>query len=116
LLAIDTLPFWKSKAARRTATALVLLLICGYAALLMAVNRAMHQPPEQFGHFMSRMPVAVFLLAPFETMWTRARAGTLHPGDTAPEFSLLTLDKSARVNLASLRNGKPVVLIFGSYT
>lgn len=78
---------------------------------------AMHQSPETFGRVMSHMPVpAVFLVAPFETMWTSARAGVLHPGDTAPEFSLQTLDKTSRVALSSLLARGPVVLVFGSYT
>lgn len=93
-----------------------MLVVCGYAAVLYAVNRAMHQPPEQFGHFMSKMPAAIFLLAPFETMWTRARAGSLNVGDTAPEFTLFTLDKSSHVSLTAIRNDRPIVLVFGSYT
>ena len=77
----------------------------------------MKQPPEKFGAVMSHMPIpAVFLAAPFETMWVRARAGELHPGDTAPEFSLQTLDKTSHVSLAGLNAHGPVVLVFGSYT
>ena len=94
----------------------LLLLICGYAALLFAMNRAMHAPPEQFGRFMSNLPPAVFLVAPFETMWMRARAGSVKIGDAAPEFTLSTLDKTAHVTLASIRSDRPVVLVFGSYT
>ena len=30
--------------------------------------------------------------------------------------SLTTLDKTAKLSLASIRNDKPVVLVFGSYT
>jgi hypothetical protein len=78
---------------------------------------AMHQPPETFGRVMSRMPgPAVFLLAPFETLWTHARAGNLHPSDPAPDFILMTLDKTQRIELASLTARQPVVLVFGSYT
>jgi peroxiredoxin len=62
------------------------------------------------------MPSAIFLLLPFETVWMRARAGTLRAGDQAPDFKLPALDKSAEVELASLRGQKPVVLVFGSYT
>jgi peroxiredoxin len=49
-------------------------------------------------------------------MWTRARAGNLRVGDVAPDFTLPKLDKSAHVTLSSIRNNKPVVLVFGSYT
>ncbi len=78
---------------------------------------AMHQPPEKFGRVMAKMPGPVpFLLYPFETLWTRARAGTLHVGDPAPDFSLLKLDKSGSVHLAELNQRQPVVLVFGSYT
>jgi hypothetical protein len=78
---------------------------------------AMTQPPEKFGQVMKHMPVpAVFLLAPFETMWMHARAGHLQVGDPAPDFSLVTLDKTSHIQLSSLTAQKPVVLVFGSYT
>lgn len=79
--------------------------------------RTMKQPPEKFASVMSHLPVpAVFLAAPFETMWVRARAGELRPSDVAPEFNLQTLDKTSRVALSSLNAKGPVVLVFGSYT
>lgn len=106
----------KRKLLRRVLGILLLVIVFGYATLLFAVNRAMHQPPEQFGRFMSKMPVAVFLVSPFETMWTRARAGALNVGDSAPNFTLPTFDKSAQVNLETIRKDRPVVLVFGSYT
>src|SRR5579884_2446539 len=94
-------PFWQSKGVRRLIVAAVLTVMVGYAALLFAVNRAMHEPPEQFGRFMSKMPVAIFLIAPFETMWTRAREGNLRIGDPAPDFNLPTQDK--KIGRASCR-------------
>ena len=106
----------KRQMLRRVIGTVVLLLVVGYAALLFSVNRAMHRSPEEFGRFMMKMPSAIFLVAPFETMWTRARAGHLNVGDSAPDFTLATLDKSSQVNLGSLRHDKPVVLVFGSYT
>ena len=106
----------KYKLLRRLFGILLLVIVFGYATLLFAVNRAMHQPPEQFGRFMSKMPVAVFLVSPFETLWTRARAGNLNVGDSAPDFTLPTFDKSAQVNLETIRKDRPVVLVFGSYT
>jgi hypothetical protein len=83
-----------------------------------ALYGIMRQPPETFARFMAKIPGPVaFLVLPFETLWTHARAGTLQVGDAAPDFSLVKLDKSASVRLSSLTaQGKPVVLIFGSYT
>jgi len=77
---------------------------------------SMHQPPEVFGRVIKKMPGVVFLLFPFETMWTQARAGTLKVGDPAPDFSLIKQDKSGSVQLSALNRQRPVVLIFGSYT
>jgi hypothetical protein len=78
----------------------------------------MRKPPEIFARFMAKIPGPVaFLVLPFETLWTHARAGSLHVGDPAPDFLLTKLDKSASVQLSSwTAQGKPVVLIFGSYT
>ncbi len=80
------------------------------------VWHAMNQSPEQFGKFMSRLPMPAYFLFPFETMWTHARAGKVNVGDAAPDFELPTQDKSAHVRLSSFRGTKPVVLVFGSYT
>lgn len=94
-----------------------MLVVLVYAGFLSFIWWSMRQPPEKFGRVMSRMPgPVVFLLAPFETLWTHARAGNLHPGDAAPDFTLAKLDKSEKVQLSSLTANQPVVLIFGSYT
>ena len=92
--------------------ALAWMLACG------ALYEIMRQPPETFARFMARIPDPVaFLILPFETLWTHARAGALRVGDSAPDFSLMKLDKSASVRLSTLtKQGEPVVLIFGSYT
>jgi hypothetical protein len=94
------------------AIAVVWVLSCA------ALYDIMRQPPEAFARFMAKIPGPVaFLVLPFETLWTRARAGRLQLGDAAPDFSLMKLDKSASVQLSSLTaQGRPVVLIFGSYT
>ena len=93
------------------------LLLVAYIAFVGLIWWSMHQPPETFGRVMSHMPIpAAFILAPFETMWTQARAGTLHPGDAAPDFSLMNLAKTERVHLSELTARQPVVLVFGSYT
>jgi hypothetical protein len=92
----------------------VLVLYGAYAGYIVW---AMRQPPETFARVMSHMPgPAVFLTLPFETLWTHTRAGELHMGDAAPDFSLLKLDKTERVQLSSLTAKQPVVLVFGSYT
>jgi hypothetical protein len=97
----------------RTLSALLIV----WLAFVGLVWWSMQQPPEKFGRVMSRMPAAaVFLLAPFETLWIHARAGTLRPGDPAPDFTLTKLDKSEKIQLSSLTSHQPVVLIFGSYT
>jgi hypothetical protein len=86
------------------------LLFAGY------ILWAMRQPPETFGRVMSRMPDAAYLILPFETMWTHARSGRLQNGDPAPDFSLLKLDKTDKIQLSALSSRQPVVLVFGSYT
>jgi hypothetical protein len=82
------------------------------------IYRVMRRPPEEFAGVMAKVPQpTAFFVLPFETLWLRARAGTLGVGDRAPDFTLATLDKTATVQLSSLTaQGKPVVLIFGSYT
>jgi hypothetical protein len=92
-------------------------VLVAWLAFVGVIWWSMHQPPEEFGRVMSRMPgPVVFLLAPFETLWTQARGGALQPGDSAPDFALMKLDKSERIQLSSLTARQPVVLIFGSYT
>ncbi len=96
--------------------------LCIVAALWLfastALYRVMRQPPERFAGVMSKIPGPIpFLILPFETLWMRARAGNLQIGDPAPDFSLAKLDKSDHVQLSSLNaHGRPVVLVFGSYT
>ena len=102
---------WKKLTARILVVVLVLWLVfVGF------MWRAMHKPPEDFARIMSHMPWEVFLVVPFETLWTRARAGTLNTGDSAPDFSLLKLDKTGMVRFSELNKTQPVVMIFGSYT
>jgi len=105
-------PLLRKLLAGTLATFAVVYITCG--ALIW---RAMHEPPEDFGRFMSKLPGPVpFLMFPFESMWLRARAGDLQPGDSAPDFSLLKLDESESIQLSELNKQKPVVLVFGSYT
>jgi hypothetical protein len=109
----------KSRVSRRKLlTGILSVVFIGYFAFAAYVWWAMRQPPEVFGQVMARMPApVVFLAFPFETLWTQARAGSLHIGDPAPDFSLVTLDKSQQIRLASFaEQHRPVVLVFGSYT
>jgi hypothetical protein len=100
----------------------IIPVVCVLAALwvmgCVALYGVMRQTPEQFGRVMAKMPGPVpFLVFPFETLWMRARAGTLQVGSAAPDFSLTKLDKTATVQLSALTAQKrPVVLVFGSYT
>ena len=106
-----------SSRVRKALLGVAAVVMVAYASFATLVVWAMCQPPETFGKVMAKMPGPVpFLLFPFETAWLRARAGSLHPGDVAPDFSLMKLDKSGRVHLTALTARQPVVLIFGSYT
>jgi hypothetical protein len=106
-----------SPRTRKILSRIAVTLAVVYLAFAALVLWAMRQPPEKFATVMSKMPGPVpFLLFPFETAWTRARAGTLNVGDPAPDFSLMKLDHSARVQLSEINKTQPVVLVFGSYT
>jgi hypothetical protein len=91
------------------------VLVVLWAIGVAFIAHAMRQPPEKFAQVMKHVPGPAFMLIPFETLWNSARKGTLNPGETAPEFQLSTTDHKVAVNLSQLR-GKPVVLVFGSYT
>ena len=95
----------------------VLLVVGLYAALFATVLTAMMRPPEQFGVAMRYLPAPlVWGGLPAMPMWLWARGGSLAEGELAPDFTLPRLDhQEERVTLSSLR-GKPVVLVFGSYT
>jgi hypothetical protein len=108
----------KRKSVRR-----ILVTVLGVLALLWvlacgALFAVMRQSPETFARVMARVPGPVaFLIFPFETLWTHARAGKVQVGDLAPDFSLMKLDKSARIQVSALTaQRQPVVLVFGSYT
>ncbi len=96
-------------------------IVFGIAALVYVVALggfafAMRQPFDRFSMLMARVGPVPFLLFPFEPLWKSARAGRLHSGDEAPDFTLPRLDHAGSVQLASLRGVRPVVLVFGSYT
>jgi len=95
------------------------LLVAGvviYAVAVAGIYAAMRQPPERFGAVMSHVPPVAMMVLPFKPLWMSARAGTLQPGDTAPDFSLPLLHGDRNVTLSEEYRKKPVVLVFGSYT
>jgi hypothetical protein len=108
----------KREIAKKIVVRALIVLVPLWILGCVAIYRMMCQPPETFARFMAKVPGPVaFLAFPFETMWTHARAGQLRIGDPAPDFSLTKLDKSAAIQLSGLTaQGRPVVLIFGSYT
>jgi hypothetical protein len=93
-----------------------LALAVGYAAVTAGLFWAMCQPPDEFGRIMKYVPMPSMMLLPFRPLWMIARAGSLQAGQAAPDFELLTHDKSETVRLSDFRGEKPVVLVFGSYT
>jgi hypothetical protein len=107
----------QSKLRKKTVATLCVLAAL-WATCCVALYHVMRQSPEQFGRVMARIPGPVpFLILPFETLWMRARAGTLQVGSPAPDFLLTKLDKTAQVQLSALTaQQRPVVLVFGSYT
>jgi hypothetical protein len=108
----------KSRSVKKAVVATVCVLAALWVICCVALYGVMRQTPEQFGRVMAKIPGPVpFLIFPFETLWMRARAGTLHVGSPAPDFALLKLDKTTQVQLSTLTSQqKPVVLVFGSYT
>lgn len=81
------------------------------------IYHEMCKPPEEFGRFMTRIPPPLaFMAFPFETMWLRARRGSLNVGDAAPDFFLSRLHGKEYVRLSEMHASQPVVLVFGSYT
>ena len=91
-------------------------LFCLWIGFVVYIGWAMRQPPEIFGHIMAKMPMPAYFVIPFETLWSRARKGSLNIGDKAPDIMVKTLDTKEPMQLASLWADKPVVLVFGSYT
>jgi hypothetical protein len=108
---------WRpSPRARKITKRIVATLLVVWMVFTGFIFWAMNQPPDKFGAVMKHMPWPVFLVLPFETLWNRARGGTLHLGDTAPDFTLTKLDKTGTVQLSELSKKQPVVMVFGSYT
>jgi len=87
-----------------------------YALAAGALFGIMWLPPGQFAAIAAHIPGPVMLrLLPFQSAWSIARDGSLSVGDTAPDFDLALHGKPGRMTLRQ-HTGRPVVLIFGSYT
>jgi cytochrome oxidase Cu insertion factor (SCO1/SenC/PrrC family) len=99
----------------RLARSIAVAVAIAYVVFLSVMFVVMSQPPQRFGQIMRYFPMPAMMIVPFEPMWNAARGGELRVGDEAPDFTLPRSDKSGTVQLSSLR-GKPVVLVFGSYT
>ncbi|MBL8176913.1 MAG: hypothetical protein JNK48_19730 [Bryobacterales bacterium] len=94
----------------------VVATVAAYTLLAGTLFAVMWLPPGQFAAIAARLPGPLLLrVLPFQQAWSIARAGSLAVGDAAPDFDLARHDKSGRVTLREHR-GRPVVLIFGSYT
>jgi hypothetical protein len=108
----------KRKPAIKVWLAVMGVLVLLWVLASTSLFAVMRQSPDKFARVMAKIPGPVaFLVLPFETLWTHARAGTLQVGDPAPDFSLMKLDKSAQIQLSALTaQRRPVVLVFGSYT
>ena len=92
------------------------LAAVAYAGLLAYFYALMLRPPTEFARAWDAAPAFAKRIAPMPPLWKRARAGTLEIGDPAPDFTLATPDKAARMTLSDYRGDRPVVLVFGSYT
>ena len=101
---------------RRRLLIIASVLAAIYFVMMAGFAFAMRQPPQTFASVMKHVGPVPFMLFPFESMWKSARAGHVHVGDAAPDFTLPLLDHSGQVTLSSFRGVKPVVLVFGSYT
>jgi thiol-disulfide isomerase/thioredoxin len=106
------LPWRLVRMALKIVAALAVFYVVGAASLFVS----MRQSNAVAGKALALLPGPAFMLFPMETMWCEARKGPLAVGQEAPDFDLPTRDGRARVRLSSLRQTKPVVLVFGSYT
>jgi hypothetical protein len=110
--------FMLSRPMRVLKVAGVALSVCVllYGLLTAGLYWTMRQPLNRFGAIMRHVPDVAMAVLPFRPMWMSARAGSLRPGDIAPDFDLPTVDHVRRIRIAEEYRGRPVVLIFGSYT
>jgi len=93
--------------------AVLMVVWAGYVGLVYAKMQA---APASFNRFMAGVPMPAMIVVPFETLWFRARGGTLQVGDAAPDFELKLHHGEQKVRLSASRGVRPVMLVFGSYT
>jgi hypothetical protein len=64
--------------------------------------------------------VVVFRIGPRNILgmirYDQRKEGTLRVGDAAPDVELVALDGARRLRLKDSVGGKPLVLVFGSFT
>ena len=64
--------------------------------------------------------VVVFRIGPRNILgmirYDQRKEGSLRVGDAAPDVELVALDGARRLRLKDSVGGKPLVLVFGSYT
>jgi hypothetical protein len=85
--------FWKW-----TLGILLLLLLTAFAGLSFLAG----SPRDAYGMVRYALP--------------HMHRGTLKPGDDAPDARLVTLDGSGRFHIRERTGGRPLVLVFGSFT
>ena len=100
----------------KTALKLAAAAVALYLLISAAFFAIMSQSPERVAKTMMYVPWAAFRVFPLRTIWMTTRSGTIQQGEMAPDFSLQSPDHKSHFQLSSLRNQKPVVLVFGSYT
>jgi len=100
---------------KRLMKTLVTLVVL-YVAICSTLFAAMLQSPDTFARIMKHVPWAALMILPFKPLWMTARSGHIRVGDAAPDFFLESTDHKSHFQLSSLREQKPIVLVFGSYT
>lgn len=100
----------------RVVAAVLISCVGLWAAATASLYAAMCQTPERFGAIMAHVPGVAMGVLPFKPLWMSARGGHLRVGDVAPDFTLRAPHGETLVKLSDEYRGRPVVLVFGSYT
>ena len=72
----------------RRIRAIVVSLLVLWLLFLGAIYFTMRQPPERFATAIAKLPGPAFMLFPFETLWLRARAGSLQSRRSSAAISI----------------------------